>query len=58
MSICPNCHTMDKNFFAPKCHACNTPVGFFEQCFISLTYNVTLVLTLVGMWYLFKWMFF
>ena len=50
MSICPNCHTMDKNFFAPKCHACNTPVGFFEQCFISLTYNVTLVLTLVGMW--------
>jgi hypothetical protein len=44
MAICPNCHTMDKGFFAPKCHACNTPVGFFEQILMSFLYNATIVI--------------
>ena len=56
MAICPSCHTMDKNFFAPQCHACNEPIGFFEQCFISLAYNVTVILTLWGMYHLVKWL--
>jgi hypothetical protein len=40
MAICPNCHVKDKNFFAPKCHACNTPVGFIEQCVHSLIWTI------------------
>jgi hypothetical protein len=43
MAICPHCHVMDKNFFAPKCHACNTPVGFFEQVFASLLFNTVVL---------------
>jgi len=57
MSMCPACQTMDKNFFAPQCHACNEPIGFFEQCFISLAYNVTVLATLWGCWVLFKYSF-
>jgi len=48
MSLCPNCHTKDKEFFAPKCHACNTPVGFIEQCLHSLLWTVTQVATVIG----------
>ena len=43
MAICPYCQTHDKNFFAGKCHACNTPVGFFEQVFTSLVWTATYV---------------
>jgi hypothetical protein len=57
MAICPECHTMDKNFFAPKCHACNTPVGFINQCIVSLMYNVVFFGTLYLMWLLVKYLF-
>ena len=43
MAICPNCHTMDKGFFAPKCHSCNTEVGFIEQCLTSLVWWTTTI---------------
>ena len=39
MAICPHCHTTDKNFFAPRCHACNSDTGFFEQVFFSTFYS-------------------
>jgi hypothetical protein len=47
MSICPHCHQMDKNFFAPICHNCNNPVGFIEQCVHSLLYTVVLILSVI-----------
>jgi|SaaInl59LU_5_DNA_1037362.scaffolds.fasta_scaffold10560_5 uncharacterized protein (DUF983 family) len=40
MAVCPNCHQMDKNFFAPLCHNCNTHVGFWEQVAHSLLFTV------------------
>ena len=43
MAICPNCHTMDKGFFAPKCHSCNTEVGFIEQMLTSLVWWTTTI---------------
>ena len=57
MAICINCHTMDKSFFAPRCHACNEESGFFEQIWASLIYNVTI---LFGCWLAYKvvWWYF
>ena len=40
MAVCPNCHQMDKNFFAPQCHNCNEQVGFWEQVGHSLLFTV------------------
>jgi hypothetical protein len=40
MAVCPNCHQMDKNFFAPQCHNCNEHVGFWEQCIHSLIWTL------------------
>ena len=58
MSICPHCHQMDKNFFAPVCHNCNNEVGFFEQCVHSLVYTVVYVGTTFGlMWLIFLLLF-
>ena len=55
MAVCPNCHTKDKNFFAGQCHACNSQIGFIEQCIISLVWTVTEVAVVVGIiWLLFK----
>jgi hypothetical protein len=58
MSVCPNCHKMDKNFFAPLCHNCNTLVGFVEQCVHSLIWTFVPVFTVVMIlgagWIIFK----
>ena len=53
MSICPECHTLDKNFFAPKCHACNTEVGFLMQCAASLVYTATWAVGIIFLLWLF-----
>jgi hypothetical protein len=58
MAVCPNCHVHDKNFFAGKCHACNTPVGFIEQCVISLVWTVTQFTVTFGIMYFLWWLFF
>jgi hypothetical protein len=47
MAFCPKCHTTDKGFWAPKCHACNSPVGFIEQCIYSLM-NAVIYTAIVG----------
>ena len=55
MSVCPNCHQMDKNFFAPQCHNCNAYVGFWEQCVHSLIWTVVppiVVIAVLGILYL------
>jgi len=49
MAICINCHTTDKGFFAPRCHACNEECGFWLQVLSSLVYNTSFLL---GMWLL------
>ena len=58
MAVCPNCHTMDKNFFAGQCHACNSEIGFIEQCVISLVWTVTQITVTVGLIYFLWWLFF
>ena len=51
MSVCPHCHQMDKNFFAEKCHNCNTYVGFIEQCAHSLIWTVVpWIVIATGVW--------
>ena len=56
MSVCPNCHQMDKNFFAPQCHNCNEHVGFMEQCVHSLIWTVvpfiTVAVAIAVIWFL------
>ena len=52
MALCPNCHQMDKNFFAPRCHNCNTEVGFGEQVAHSLVYTVVTWTVMIGGMYL------
>jgi uncharacterized protein (DUF983 family) len=47
MSICPHCHQMDKNFFAPQCHNCNEHVGFFQQCSASIVYTTVNILGII-----------
>ena len=36
MALCPACFVTDKNFFAPKCHACNTRIPFLVQVVYSM----------------------
>jgi hypothetical protein len=49
MALCPNCHKMDKEFFAPRCWNCNTEVGFGEQVAHSLVYTlITWAVTIGG----------
>jgi len=44
MAICPECHTLDKPFFAPRCSECNQEIGFLHQCISSWIYvNTVLV---------------
>jgi hypothetical protein len=52
MAICPNCHTREKGFFAPKCFECNTEVGFFEQLITSVVCTITAIVVWVGGIYL------
>ena len=57
MAVCPSCHSHDKDFWASKCHACNSEIGFFDQVFYSLVWTATQIGCLVGLWYLLKWAF-
>jgi len=52
MAICINCHTMDKGFFAPRCHACNEECGFLMQCAASLVATTVYVGTILFAFYL------
>jgi hypothetical protein len=45
MAVCPHCHQMDKNFFAPRCHNCNQPVDMGEQFVHSTIWTVVPPLT-------------
>jgi hypothetical protein len=51
MSLCPECFVKDKNFFASKCHACNSEVGFLRQCTWSFVWSVTYVTVTLGVIY-------
>ena len=51
MAICPSCQTQDKNFFAPRCHACNSDIGFIEQVFFSVFYGVVQIATVAFLFY-------
>ena len=52
MSVCMHCHTMDKNFFAPICHACNNETGFLMQCAFSLMWTVvTVTVAITGVYW-------
>ena len=55
MAICPECQTLDKNFFAYRCHACNQEIGFLRQLAWQTAY-VTFVL--VGFVAIISWIFF
>jgi hypothetical protein len=48
MSLCPECFVKDKNFFASKCHACNSEVSFLRQCTWSFVWSVTYFSVIVG----------
>ena len=52
MAICPECHTKDKPFWAPRCHACNSYIGFWYQLFGQLAYLLPQVLFLWFLWWL------
>jgi len=56
MAICPNCHVKDKNFFAGKCHACNTPVGFIEQILHSLMWTTVNLGMFIFFFYAIYWL--
>ena len=49
MAICPECHTTDKPFFAPRCHACNSEIGFWYQLLASYVATAT---TILGFWFM------
>ena len=47
MSLCPYCQQSNKEFFADKCDACNTPVTFGDQVAASITYVLTYAITIL-----------
>ena len=58
MAVCINCHTMDKGFFAPRCHACNEECGFLLQCAASMVATVVYFgVQLLGLFFVF-WLIF
>jgi hypothetical protein len=57
MSLCPYCQSHNKEFFATKCHNCNTEVTFGEQVAGSLTYVFTYAATILGFILLFVLLF-
>lgn len=57
MAICPACHTLDKNFFAPQCHACNEEIPLMQQILVSLIFLIIKGLgALFVLWFLFVWL--
>ena len=58
MAICINCHTTDKGFFAPRCHACNEECSFLMQCAASLLFTTVYVGTTIGLMWLIFWILF
>ena len=54
MAICPECFTKDKSFFAGRCHACNSEIGFFRQVIAQLIY---VTVALGGFILLMMWIF-
>lgn len=57
MAICPACHTPDKNFFAPQCHACNEEIPLMQQILVSLIFLIIKGLgALFVLWFLFVWL--
>jgi hypothetical protein len=57
MAICPNCHTPDKNFFAPACHACNEQIPLIQQIIVSLIFlSVKAVFVIAMLWFLFVYL--
>jgi uncharacterized protein (DUF983 family) len=53
MSLCPYCQSRDKEFFADKCHNCNTEVSFGEQVAGSAIYTAVTVVGWVAVILLF-----
>jgi len=43
MAICAHCHTMDKSFFAPVCHACNNYTPFLHQVWYSTLFTTVVL---------------
>lgn len=57
MAICPDCHSPDKNFFAPRCHNCNAEITMWEQIGVSLIFFTVKALGgLFVLWFLFVWL--
>lgn len=52
MSLCPYCQSKDKEFFAAKCHNCNTEVTMGEQITGSVVYTLCQVGVIVGVIFL------
>jgi len=48
MSLCPYCQSHNKEFFADKCHNCNTEVSLGQQVAGSVTYVLTYAATILG----------
>ena len=57
MAVCINCHTTDKGFFAPRCHACNQECSFLVQCVASIVWTATYVGSMLGLFYFILWYF-
>ena len=43
MAFCVSCHTLEKQFFAPRCSECNVETGFLMQCLGSIVYTTAYV---------------
>ena len=56
MSVCPECFTHDKNFFAGRCHACNSEIGFIRQCLTSLLWTTTYAVVGLGTTFFILWL--
>ena len=57
MAVCPECHTPDKNFFAPRCHACNSEIPLIQQIIVSLIFfSVKAVFVIAMLWFLFVYL--
>lgn len=55
MAICPECQVTDKNFFAYKCHSCNSEIGFFRQLLWQTVYVTAVLFLFFG---ILNWLFF
>jgi len=57
MALCPACFKTDKEFFAPKCHACNTRIPFLVQVVYSFLYGVLTLGFFFGSFWLLGYIF-